>query len=258
MKTFGQSFLPGRFSRIAGLILFAAFAAVSLSAATLDGTFGTVGAGVLTFQNGTAHFIDFCPTDPTSPATNPSCAGAANYGKGDITVTLGSGFYAGTAGTAATILDLVDQAGHPPFTYFPVGVSTTVNNFLALSARPTLNFIGTIFEAQSCVPSATQICIGGFQLSQVNNNVSVSATVDGRVVDSATGMVGFWTDILTAQFTNTTVAAVAAGATSANGVFSNSWSNSVAVTSVPEPATYGMLGGALLLLGSLARRFRRR
>lgn len=257
MKTLGRSFLPVRSFRIAGLILFAAFAAASLSAATLDGTFGTVGAGVLTFQNGTAHYIDFCPTDPTSPATNPSCVGPAGYGKGDITVTLGNGFYAGTAGTAGTILDLVDQPGHPPFTYFPVGTPVTVDNFLHLNARPTLDFIGTIFEPQTCPATATQICIGGFQLSQVGQNVSVSATIDGRVVDTATGMTGQWTDILTGQFTNTTVGAVAAGATSSTGVFSESWSNSVAVTSIPEPATYTMLGGALLLLGSFARRLRR-
>ena len=251
-----KSILLGRGSRIVGLTLLAVAGVASLPAASITGGFGITGLGVVTFTTGGTHFIDFCPTDPTSPPTSPSCVGAANYGLGDVIAVGGTGtFTAVNPATAATIVDMRDTAGPGPFIYFPVGIPSMVDNFLVLSALPTLNFQAQMFVPQTCIPSATQLCIGGFSLAQIGQNVSVSATINGVVSDTS-GVLGpaSFTDILTGQFLNTNLAAVAAGAGSPGGVFSNTWSNSVITSPIPEPATFGMLGGALVLLSSMARR----
>lgn len=253
---------PGRGSRIAGL-LFTLMFACAMYGAPITGSFGTNGAGVLTFATGGANFIDFCPTDPASPGT--SCTGAANYGLGDITVSGGSGTFTAVNPTSAgTVKDLADSASAltPPFTVFPVGVATTVNNFITLAALPNLNFIGQYFVPQTCtyVPGVI-LCANGFVLVQAGQNVSVSATINGRVVDN-NGILtdGLFTDILSGQFTNTDILTVAGLAASPGGIFSNTWSNSVTVTdaAIPEPGTLGLLGGALVLIGSFSTRLRRR
>jgi hypothetical protein len=42
---------------------------------------------------------------------------------------------------------------------------------------------------------------------------------------------------------------VAAAASTTAGIFSNTWSGSVATSAIPEPATFGLIGTALLALG---------
>jgi hypothetical protein len=138
-----------------------------------------------------------------------------------------------------------------------VNVPSAVNNFLFLSALPLLNFQAQLFVLQSCVTTSTQQCISGFLLSQVGQNVSVSSTINGVVFDTS-GVLGpaAFTDILTGQYNNTTLSAVAAAALSPGGIMSNTWSNSVSTSPIPEPATLTILGGGLLLLGCLRRRIR--
>lgn len=252
--------LPGRGSRIAGLIFTLMFAC-AMFGAPITGSFGTNGAGVLTFATGGANYIDFCPTDLNSPGT--SCTGAAGYGLGDLVVGGGTGTFTAVNPTSAgTIKDLVDSGSHPPFTTFPVGSLTTVNNFITLAALPNLNFIGQFFVPQTCgfVPGVV-LCSGGFVLVQAGQNVSVSATINGRVVDNNGVLTdGLFTDILSGQFTNTDLLTVAGLAGSPGGIFSNTWSNSVTVVdaAIPEPGTFGLLGGALVLIGSFSTRLRRR
>lgn len=257
MNHYSRFFLPGGGSRILGLFFTLMFAC-AMYGAPITGGFATAGAGVLTFATGGANYIDFCPTDPTSPATVPSCTGAAGYGMGDLTILGGFGAFSATTGT---IKDLVDSGVHPPFTTFPVGVPSTINNYLTLANLPTLNFIGQLFVAQTCAPSPTQLCLGGFVLVQVGSAVTVSATINGRVVDTSGSLTdGLFTHVISGQFNDTNIGAVAAAALSPGGIFSNSLSGSVTVTdaAIPEPGTFGLLGGALVLVGSLATRRRRK
>lgn len=223
-------------------------------AAPITGGFGTTSAGVMTYADAgnTTHKIDFCPADPSSPAIGTgSCSlGGPTPGQGILQVQGGVGTFGSIiAPVSGTILDMVDQPGNAPFTYFPVGVpSLAINNFLTVSTFPTFNFQANEFVNQTCAPSATTICIGGFILTQVGANVSVSFTVNGTIIAAGFDNTPF-TDVITGQFNNTTNAAVAAAAQTTGGIFSNTWSGSVTANPIPEPTTMTMLGiGAMAML----------
>jgi hypothetical protein len=228
----------------------------SLSAAAITGGFGTTGAGVEAFSNvsGTTHYIDWCPIDTGSPGGSASC-GTSTTGMGTLTAAGGSGtFTAVNTTSAGTILDMSDAVS-APFTFFPVGTPVTIDNWLTLSALPNLDFQANLFVPASCAPSATQICIGGFVLTQIGQNVTVSMTINGIVSDTTHVLSSAaFTDAISGQFNNTTIGAVAAAASSSAGIFSNTWSGSVATTPIPEPATSGLIGAALLGLGLLRSR----
>jgi PEP-CTERM motif len=251
-------FFLGRGGRIAALMVVAIAGVTCLSAAAITGGFGTTGAGVLTFTSGGVNYLDFCPTDPSSPATSPTCAEVTSSGRGVLAASGGTGtFIAVNPSSAGTILDLRSTPGPGPFTALPVGGTWAVNNFLVLSLLPSLNFQAQQFVPETCTTTSTQQCIGGFLLSQVGQNVTVSSTINGMVFDTS-GVLGAaaFTDVLSGQYNNTTLLAVRDAALSTTGILSNTWSNSVSTSPVPEPATLTILGGGLLLLGSLRRRIR--
>jgi len=224
----------------------------SLSAAAITGGFGTTGSGVEAFSNlpGTIHYIDWCPTDSTSPSTGSATCGTAGGGTGTLTAQGGSGTFTAVNPTSTGTIKDMSDAPSAPFTTFPVGTPVAINNWLTLAALPNLNFQANLFVPASCAPSATQLCIGGFVLTQIGQNVTVSMTVNGIVSDtSAVLSSAAFTDAISGQFNNTTIAAVATAASSAAGIFSNTWSGSVATSAIPEPATFGLIGAALLALG---------
>jgi hypothetical protein len=232
----------------------ASMTSMSLSAAAITGGFGTTGAGVEAFSNSTTHYIDWCPIDTNSPGGSASC-GTSTTGMGTLTATGGSGtFTAVNPSSSGTILDMSDAVS-APFTFFPVGTPVSIDNWLTLSALPNLDFQANLFVPASCAPSATQLCVGGFVLSQIGANVTVSMTVNGIVSDTTHVLSSSaFTDAISGQFNNTTIEAVATAASSPTGIFSNTWSGSVATTPIPEPATSGLIGAALLGLGLLRSR----
>jgi hypothetical protein len=249
---------------LGGLIL-AICCAGQLSAAAINGSFGTTGAGVLTFANATntIHYIDWCPADPASPPSGSPGCGTASNGRGDLQANGGSGTFASqnsppAGGQLGTILDMKDDPGGlANFTYFPVGAPVAINNWLVLSTLPNLNFQATQLVPQTCAPSATTVCIGAFILTQVGANVTVSMAVNGLVFDTNNILSpASFTDVISGQFNNTDIASVAAAAQTTGGLFSNTWSGSVTTAAVPEPATSVMIGGAMLALGVFLRKRR--
>jgi hypothetical protein len=230
-----------------------------LSAAFLNGNFGQAPVagsdGIVAFQLGTGAgaigYLDFCPpgtTDPTGPFTG--CGTATSTGTGTYNVTGATGLPAAFTGATGTILDLANNSGGlSGFTDFPVGVpGQNIANFLTVGAY---SFKGTLFEtATGC-----QVCIGGFGFNQVGGNVTITVTFDGTVTNiDGSGNTSNFTDIITAQYNSTTIAAVLAAATSSTGVFTNAWSGSVSIVGTPEPGTLGLLGSSLIGLSLLLRR----
>ncbi len=239
--------------------IFCALGISSLSATQISGGFGTTGAGVMTFANagGTVHYLDWCPTDPgTSPASSCTGSGAtgAGYGKGQITASGGTGTFAAIgASSAATILDIADAPAQTNFSYLPVGSPVTLNNFIAFIGVPslsTINLQANQLVPNTCTTTATQMCVGGFVLTQVGTSVTVSIGLIGTAIDTS-GILSSaaFTDIISGQYNNTTMAAVAAAAQTTGGIFSNTWSQSI--STAPEPSTFAMLGTAILALGTI-------
>lgn len=225
-----------------------------VSASYLTGSFGQAPSagtnGIVTFQTGTTGFIDFCPENTATP-TAAGCT-VVNNGVGNFNVTGAVGLPGAFTG-AGTILDIASATGNSPFTYVPIGNSTGVANFMTIAG---LNFIETNFLPESCTTTATQACVGGFQFGQAGTTVTVTVVFSGTVANSldSSNNVSAWTDVITGQYTNQTMAAVLAAATSAAGIDSNSWSGSVTLTATPEPGTIGLMGSSLIGLGLLLRR----
>jgi len=244
MKLSMRDFRVGGLSLVGASLLVASGIA---SGGPITGTFGFDGPGVLAFSS-TGDFIDFCAT-----VTGTTCNNNGT-GTGTFTVT-GPGtnsFSVLTAATTGVIDDLTDHTpAAPGYTYLPPGVPVSINNILALNGFSTWDFQADMLPLASCISTATQQCLGPFQLNQNANNVSVEMNIDGIIINTADGSVSSLDVAITGNYLNTNLSAVEAGATSPTGIFSNNWSASVTASAIPEPGTYTMVlaGVGLLLLG---------
>jgi hypothetical protein len=243
-----QGFRSGRGVLLAGTLMLAS---VAVSAGPITGTFGFDGPGVLAFS-ASGDFIDFC-----SSVTGSTCNNNGS-GTGDFTVTgPGTGSFAAlTNTTAGTIDDLTDVT--PPaagYTYLPPGVAVSINDIIELAGFSTWDFQADILPLASCTTTATQQCLGPFQLNQNGSNVGVEMNVYGTLINMADGSRSTMDIAITGNYLGTTIGAVEAGAESAAGAFSDNWSASVTATA-PEPGTSSMmlLAGAGLFLLSRFRR----
>jgi hypothetical protein len=226
--------------------------AMAAPAATITGSLGFFGPGVLTFSTGGgapgSNFIDWCPVN-SGPEPAAGCNDVAvGPGQGSLLVSSRTGDFvaADPTGSPGTILDMTDVPGNPPpYTTVTLGANNVPGFFNF--ADPWLYTL-TRIDPQTCAPSATQVCTGYFLLSQVGTGVSVSMAGGGFV--TAGGDDTPFNFAISAQFENRTIAQVIAAATSPSGIFSNSWSGQLSTTPIPEPGTIAMGLLGLALVGS--------
>lgn len=211
--------------------------------------------GVLNINGGvtvTATTIDFLPL-----------AGGNGSVAADIFTNTGSFAVLNTGVQADPAVGLIkDLTGGPV-----VGAISLANFLGSFALAPNIAFdLAFInpgsYTAATCggVPAIGQVCTppnSPFSLSNISSGgvlAGVAAIgVAGTVRNTTTGEVSSFTGILSTQKPGTSyqemLAALAGG-----GSFSTSYSGSFIVTAIPEPATFGFIGFALLGLGLFQRR----
>jgi hypothetical protein len=240
-----------------GLVLLPAaliLAPALVSASPIIGEFGFSGPGVAVYNSLGAAYIEFCSQ------ADPTCASAATA-TGDFGVSgPGTGSFSALTGANTGVVDNVTNTTPPllPYTYLPVGVPVSIDDYVALAGFPTWDFQADLLAAATCTTTPTQMCLGPFQLNQNGPNVSVTMDVFGMLINTADGSTSNLDITFTGQYDDTTIGAVETAAESSAGVFSNSWSATANAT-VPEPGTASMmlLAGAGLALLSHIRRQRK-
>ena len=238
----------------AALVLISACA----SASPIFGQFGVSGPGVLVFNNAGSNFLQFCTfANATGAGCLPPVTATGDFG---VSGPGTNSFSVLTTADVGTVKNTSDHTGNPPFSFLPTGVSTTLNNYLTIASKPTWNFQANLLLPAACPGgnTASQVCIGPFQLNQNNVNVNVFMNVLGTLINTADNTTSTLNISFSATYNNTTIQQVIQQAQSATGAFNPSWAATISASAIPEPSTSSMLigGGCLLALSQIRRRRR--
>ncbi|WIT11357.1 PEP-CTERM sorting domain-containing protein [Paucibacter sediminis] len=199
-----------------------------------------------------------------NPSINPPPNVVKTYGTFFTSGGGNSGSFAAGAMAGLTTGEVQDMSSFPipDANNVPIGFGLTTD-FLKFAAQP-----GWSFDVRWL--AAGNIAGAPYFLTQLGDNVSATISMNGIACDTggdsvcdATDDKTQWTGIFSAQYTNTTIAAMQAALLGPDGIpftgddgalDNNTWSATIEARAIPEPATLGLVGLALAGLGLTARR----
>jgi hypothetical protein len=177
---------------------------------------------------------------------------------GDILFISGTGDFSTLALTEGTIKDL-DAATAP------VGVPFSLPNFLTAAAQPGWLFTLTLIPPGAgtfagCTSNAGDVCTppdSPFTITNLSDSESsIALTLRGTISDGSGDPPSLFRAQLTTQKDMT--AAEILAELGASGFVQSSYSASVTVTAIPEPAQASLIGLALIAIGMVRYRFVKR
>ena len=207
-------------------------------------TFGLVevSLGLVDWNNGVG----------VAPYYNPGAHAVRTYGQFTLPPLANTGSFAGLALTTGLIQDLSGTPGDADFV--PIGPGLTPR-FMQLSAQPNWLFTETFLFPGTFAGTP-------YILTELGGNVSATISALGTICDDTNGngvcnvgeSLTKFTGVYSAQYTNTTIAALAATINGGGRLTNNTWSGTVEATAIPEPESIALFGLALLGLAAVRRR----
>lgn len=190
-----------------------------------------------------------------NPPLNPGFDATPTYGGFFTSSFANTGSFSVGPMVGLTTGDIHDMSQNPfDANYMALGNNPGgVSKFLKFGMQP-----GWLFTAYDLVPGSFG---SPYLLTQQGPNVSAVIVVGGTVCDAGgNGICDMgeditkWTGIFSAQFTNTTIGALAATIFGGGTLQNNTWSGTVEATALPEPGSIALLGLGLLGLAATRRR----
>lgn len=213
--------------------------------------------------------ITFGNVDWNPPINNPPNF-VKTYGGFFTAGGANTGLFAGPAFAGVTVGSVQDMSSFPDANFIPIGPGLTPK-FISFAAKP-----GWIFDAYNLAPGSP-IPGSPYVLTETGGNVAATITLSGLACDDGGGNangvcdvgddITKWTGIFSAQYTNATIASLAAilggcvpfplnvlGPLVCPALPNNTWSGTFEATALPEPGSMALLGLGLVGLAATRRR----
>ena len=168
-----------------------------------------------------------------------------------------TGSFAGGVFAGLTTGRIQDLSGVPvDANYVPIGTSlpTGVPKFLQFVAQPGWLFTETFLSAGTLAGTPYILTESLGNVSATISALGIACDTLGDGICDLTDSKTNWTGIFSAQYTNTSIAALTAILVGGGALQNNTWSGTIEARAIPEPGSVALLGLGLVGLVAMRRR----